>query len=122
MKQPLLLIVDDEQDIKSLYKTIINKHFDFRILEADSLAAVQKIIQSEIPDFVLLDLKLGDGNGFDVIPALKKINPQVKILVISAFNHCKEKQKATDLGAVGLLAKPFEKEIFIQHLHQMNNL
>jgi response regulator of citrate/malate metabolism len=119
MERPVLLIIDDECDIKTLYKTILNRHFDFDVIEADSIKAVQFSLKTHRPDFVLLDLCLSDGEGFDVIPALKQVNPEVKILVITAFNHCKEKQRAAELGAVGLLAKPFEKDTFIEHLKMM---
>lgn len=122
MKRPLLLIVDDECDIKALYKSIVNRHFDFDIVEANSIKDAQKVLTNHVPDYVLLDLCLQDGDGFDLVPSLKKINSNVKILVVTAFNHCKEKQKATELGAVGLLAKPFELETLVQHLNDMHNL
>lgn len=121
MKRPVLLIVDDECDIKALYKSIVNRYFDFDIVEANSIKAVGNVLIEHVPDYVLLDLCLDDGEGFDVIPALKKVNPNVQILVITAFNHCKEKQRAAELGAIGLLAKPFEKETFVQHLNEMHN-
>ncbi|WP_107037664.1 response regulator [Brumimicrobium mesophilum] len=122
MKRPVLLIIDDECDIKALYKSIVNRHFEFEIVEANSVKTVQEVLKNHTPDYVLLDLCLQDGDGFDLIPALKKINSSVKILVITAFSHCMEKRKATELGAVGLLAKPFEKDAFIQHLNMMHNL
>lgn len=121
MERPVLLIIDDECDIKLLYKSIVNRHFEFDVIEADSIKAVQTSLKTNKPDYVLLDLCLTDGDGFDVIPALKKANPDVKILVITAFNHCKEKQRALELGAVGLLAKPFEKDTFVEHLIMMQN-
>ena len=121
MERPVLLIIDDECDIKTLYKSIVNRHFDFDIIEADSIKAVQVLLETNKPDFVLLDLCLSDGEGFEVIPALKKVNPDVKILVVTAFNHCKEKQRALELGTVGLLAKPFEKDTFVEHLIMMQN-
>jgi len=120
MKRPILLIVDDECDIKALYKSIVNRHFDFDIVEANSIKALQRVLMDCAPDYVLLDLCLQDGSGFDVVPALKKANPNVQFLVITAFNHCKEKNKAAELGAVGLLSKPFEKEALVEYLKQMH--
>ncbi|RFC53797.1 response regulator [Brumimicrobium aurantiacum] len=120
MKQPVLLIVDDEKDIRALYHSIVNRNFDFGIIEAESLEAVKNLLPHTVPDFVLLDLCLKDGSGFDVIPALKKVNPEVKILIITAFNHCKEKRKAVEMGAVGLLAKPFDQNQLIDHLKTMH--
>ena len=61
MERPVLLIVDDESDIKALYKSIVNRHFDFDIIEADSIEAVTTVLKNSIPDFVLLDLCLKDG-------------------------------------------------------------
>ena len=120
MKRPILLIVDDESDIKELYKSIVNRCFDFDIVEANSLKALQSVLSDSTPDYVLLDLSLQDGSGFDVVPELKKVNPKVKILVISAFSHCKEKKKAAELGAVGLLAKPFESVELVNYINQMH--
>jgi response regulator of citrate/malate metabolism len=122
MKRPVLLIVDDENDIKALYKSIVNRYFDFDIIEANSIKAAKEVLTQNTPDYVLLDLFLKDGDGFDMIPILKKINSNVQILVVTAFNHYKEKRKATELGAFGLLGKPFEKETFVEHLNQMRNL
>ena len=121
MYKPLLLIIDDEEDIRALYRSIIGRFFDFNIIEADSLESVRNILTTEIPDLVLLDLNLKDGVGFDAIPALKKINSNVKILIVTAFNHCKEKRKAVELGAVGLIAKPFDTNQLVEHIKNMNS-
>lgn len=121
MKRPVVLIIDDEEDIRILYKTILRKKFDFEIVETDSLMCTRNRLENIIPDYVLLDLCLPDGDGYDIVPMLKKINPKVKILVISAFNCGKEIAKVSQCGAIGLLAKPFEKETFIQHIEMMHN-
>ena len=120
MKRPVLLIVEDEIDIKALYKSIVMRHFDFDIVEANSIEEVRNVLKNTVPDYVLLDLRLEDGSGFDAVPALKQVNPDVQFLFVTAFNHCKEKKRAVDLGAVGLLAKPFEKETLVEYLKKMN--
>lgn len=120
MKRPILLIIDDEPDIRSLYTSIINRNFDFDIIQAESLESAKNILGELQPDYVVLDLHLKDGNGFDLIPALKKVNKKVKILIVTAFNHCKEKQKASEFGAVGLLSKPFETANFVEYITAMH--
>ncbi|PWH86908.1 response regulator [Brumimicrobium oceani] len=119
MKRPILLIIEDEFDIKELYRSIMERTFDFDIVEASSIKVLQNVLSEIIPDYALLDLSLQDGSGFDVIPELKKANPNIKFLVISAFSHCKEKKRAAELGAVGLLAKPFESAELINHINGM---
>ncbi|PKR81723.1 hypothetical protein CW751_04130 [Brumimicrobium salinarum] len=121
MQRSKILIVDDEKDIRDLYCSIIDRHFDLEIYTATSLMQVKSVLESLVPDYVLLDLNLHDGEGFDLIPVLFKVNPKIKILIISAFSHCKEKQRAVELGAVGLLAKPFETSVFTEHLQMMTN-
>lgn len=119
MERPTILIVDDELDIRILYKSILKRNFDFNIIESESVQGTKEVLSKYTPDIVLLDLCLPDGDGYDIIPTLKEVNPNSKILVISAFNCGMEKQKVIASGAVGLLAKPFEKETFIQHIKDM---
>ncbi|MBW7867312.1 MAG: response regulator [Brumimicrobium sp.] len=121
-ERPILLIVEDELDIKILYKSILKQHFDFEIMETDSVRGTTDVLKKCIPDYVLLDLCLPDGDGYQIMPLLREVNPNVRVLVISAFNCGQERKKVEISGAMGLLAKPFEKEQFIQHIQQLINV
>ncbi|HEU0228323.1 MAG TPA: response regulator [Arachidicoccus soli] len=119
MKRPNILIIEDEEDIRLLYKTILNRNFDLNILEANSIHKAKELLATDVPSYVLLDLCLPDGSGCDIIPLLKSFNSEVKILVITAFGHCTETKQAEDLGAFGLLEKPFKTIAFIAELEKM---
>jgi DNA-binding NtrC family response regulator len=121
MSKPVLLIVDDEPDIRALCTSIVKRAFDFEILESGSLKQAKELLQSAKPDFVLLDLHLQDGVGFDLVPFLLKANPSVKVLIVTAYNQCPEKKQATDLGAFGLLGNPFKSQDLINRIDAMSS-
>lgn len=107
-KKRKLLILDDEKDIRDICSSIINRFFDFEIFTAGSLNEAKKIANANTIDFAILDLNLPDGVGFDLVPHLKNTNPKLKFLIVTAYNHCVEKNKAAELGAEKLLSKPFK--------------
>jgi response regulator of citrate/malate metabolism len=115
-----LLIIDDECDIRSLCKCVVDRSFDnFVVYDARSLKEAKEKLKSIIPDIVLLDLHLDDGVGFDLVSLIKKVNPEVKILVITAYNQSEEQRKAEDLGAFGLLGKPFSSTDLVERINDM---
>lgn len=119
MERQVLLMIEDEKDIRMLYKTILNRHFDFDIVEAASLQEAQSVLKDTVPHLVLLDLCLPDGGGCEIIPSIKERNKEAKILIITAFGHCSETKRAAELGAMALLEKPFKTSAFIEHLQMM---
>lgn len=121
MSKPVLLIVDDEPDIRALCSSIVKRSFDFDVWEADSLTEAKSLLKSTAFDYVLLDLHLQDGVGFDLVPFLMKANPNVKILIVTAYNQCYEKKQATDLGAFGLLGKPFKSQDLVDRIEAMSS-
>ncbi len=119
MVKTSLLIVDDESDIRSLCTCIVAREFDFEIEQAASLKIAREKLKTFKPDLVLLDIHLSDGLGFDLIPDLKRANPDVKFLFVTAYNQSEEQKKAVDLGAFGLLGKPFQANQLIERLNKM---
>ncbi|HSU57239.1 MAG TPA: sigma-54 dependent transcriptional regulator [Candidatus Dormibacteraeota bacterium] len=76
-----ILIVDDEKDFRGLLRTALEDGNE--ITEADSGAAVQKVFAQEQPDLVLLDVKLPDSNGLDLLPTLKKRWPETEVIILT---------------------------------------
>ena len=65
-----ILIVDDEADLRSLLKSILES--DYTVAEAENGAALAKLLPSEAPDVVLLDLNMPGTSGLDLLPQIKK--------------------------------------------------
>jgi len=102
---PLILIVDDEKRIRHFIKVSLESQ-KYNCLEVqDGLKAIA-LTASHHPDILILDLGLEDMDGLDVIRKIREWS-NVKIIVVSARGHEREKVEALDAGADDYLTKPF---------------
>ena len=101
----LLLIEDEEQLAKSIQKYLVSN--DFICEWVNHLQdALEKIAMYEY-DCILLDLMLSDGDGFDILKALKKQNKTEGVIIISAKETLEVRIEGLQLGADDYLTKPF---------------
>lgn len=102
-----LLVVDDEELIRwSLRKEFGKEGFD--VLTASTANEGIDCYKNNHPDIVLLDVKLPDMNGFEVLKALKQINSDVIVIIITAFGGVESAVSAIKAGAYDYIEKPFE--------------
>lgn len=102
-----VLVVDDEKDIRDICQGIIMRSFECSVLAKESIESARHTIESEHIDLAILDIHLQDGIGFELIPLLRAQYPDVKIIMISAYNQCSEMEKAKELNVSQFLGKPF---------------
>lgn len=114
MNKPLILVVEDDQAIRSLITTTLETH-DYRFLTASNGEGGILEAASHNPDIVLLDLGLPDIDGNDVIRKIRQWS-QMPIIVISARSEDSEKILALDSGADDYLTKPFSVEELLARL------
>jgi len=76
-----VLIVDDDQDQRTVLTALLEE--DYQISTADSGAALQRAFAQEQPDLILLDVKLPDADGLDLLPQLKKRWPDTQVIVLT---------------------------------------
>ena len=100
-----VLVVDDEPAILKFLKPALQAN-NYDTLSASTVAEAVKRIASESPDLVVLDLGLPDGDGKDVIRAVRQWS-SVPIIVLSARDREAEKIDSLDLGADDFVNKPF---------------
>ena len=105
MCHPLVLIVEDEKQIRRFVRAALEEE-ECTVCEAATSAQGLFEAGSRKPDLVLLDLGLPDGNGVDFIRELRAWSA-VPILVLSARSNEKDKIEALDVGADDYLTKPF---------------
>lgn len=111
-----VLIIDDEAPSREMISANIRDHFeDVTIVgTANSVRSGVKAIRSLSPDLVLLDIKLPDGTGFDILTAINDIDFQV--IFITAFeNHA---LRAFRVNAIDYLLKPIESPLFINAINK----
>lgn len=107
---PLVLIVDDiEENVEVLYSILRNENFRFAIaLNADQTL---RAIEREIPDLILLDVMLPDGNGFELAERILRDygKDRIPIIFITARAHIEDKIMGFQTGGVDYITKPFEE-------------
>jgi len=103
-----ILVVDDDRSIRELLTAVLAR--DFQVTEADSGAALQKSFTEPQPDVIVLDVKLQDANGLELLPQIKKRWSDTEIIVLTGEGTMEMAMEAGRLGAYNFLAKPFENE------------
>jgi DNA-binding NtrC family response regulator len=101
-----ILIVDDEADLRLLLKSILES--EYTVTEAENGAALKKLLPTESPDIVLLDLNLPDANGLDLLPQIKKSWPDTEVVVLTGAATFEAAVEATKRGAYHFINKPFD--------------
>lgn len=110
-KQPTLLIIDDEQDIAILLSTVLKREGFEDIYMASNAKEGLDAFKLLMPDLVLLDIMLPDGNGYDLFSKLQRIK-KVPILFVSAKDEEIDRLLGFALGAEDYITKPFSpKEV-----------
>jgi len=103
-----ILIVDDEADLRAMLKSILED--DYIVTLAEDGAALQKFYAQDPPDVVLLDLKLPDANGLDLLPQIKKTWPETEVIVLTGEATFEAAVQATKRGAYHFINKPFDTQ------------
>jgi DNA-binding NtrC family response regulator len=106
-----ILIVDDEADLRSLLKSLLET--DYNVAEADSGSALKKALAGESCDVVLLDLNLPDANGLDLLPLIKKSWSGAEVVVLTGDTTIESAVEATKRGAFHFVSKPFEPQMLL---------
>jgi DNA-binding NtrC family response regulator len=106
MKQKAL-VVDDESAIRVLVRTLLERE-GFEVNEAADANALRDLFSGEQPDIILLDLKLPDADGMELLPAIKKTWPGSEVIVLTGHATLDAAVAATKAGAYDFQKKPFD--------------
>jgi DNA-binding NtrC family response regulator len=99
-----LLIVDDEPAARSTLALLLRKR-GHHVLEADGLPATTKRLGEEVFDLVVTDLKMPDGDGLDVLRAVKAQAPHTEVILLTAYAGWRSAKEAMRLGALDYFEK-----------------
>jgi len=116
-----LLIVDDESDIREFARNFFRKR-QIEVFVASGGRQALDIIAKENPDLILLDVRMEEMTGIEVLRELRKNKPAVKVIMVSGVEDEETIKEANTLGVIGYIHKPFileELEKIV--LAQLNN-
>jgi DNA-binding NarL/FixJ family response regulator len=116
-----VLLVDDHPLILSALQTVIQGlGDDVSVLGAGSAAEARAALkQNPGYDLVLLDLALGDADGFDVLRELRAAYPALPVVVVSASDRTSDVIRAIDLGAMGFVPKRSSNDMLFEALRMV---
>ncbi|HPC59638.1 MAG TPA: sigma-54 dependent transcriptional regulator [Verrucomicrobiota bacterium] len=101
-----VLIVDDDADLRKVLRALLEG--DYQVSEAESGAVLQKLFGQDQPDVVLLDVKLPDSDGLELLPQIKKMWPETEVIVLTGCDDISLAVEAGKRGAYNFVTKPFD--------------
>jgi two-component system, NtrC family, response regulator AtoC len=104
-----LLIVDDQQSIRKLC-IAIGSTLGFSCVEAESAETALTLLESESPDIILADLRMGEMSGIDFLESVKKLLPRTEMAIMTGYGSIETAVQAMKLGAYDYITKPFRVE------------
>lgn len=107
-----VLVVDDERSMRKNISDLLGS-LKFEIIEAENgVEALQKFVDGN-PHLVILDINLPGKSGLEVLEEMKSVNPDVPVVIFTAFGTSERAMNAIRLGAFDYLEKPFELDEFL---------
>ena len=113
-ERTLLIVDDDKPFLQRLARAMQTRGFTVRTAESVADGLMQLEIAS--PAFAVVDLRLGDGSGLDVISALKARRPDARAIVLTGYGNIATAVNAVKLGAVDYLSKPVDADHVVHAL------
>jgi two-component system response regulator RegA len=104
-----LLIVDDDEPFRlRLGRAMEKRGFDVRL--ATSVSEAVAAVQEKVPAFAVIDLRLEDGNGLDIVSAIHEQSPQTRVVMLTGYGNIATAVAAVKMGAVDYLSKPADAD------------
>ena len=107
-ERSVLIVEDDRSFLQRLAKALEQR--GFAVATAESVADGLTQVERAAPAFAVVDMRLGDGNGLDVIAALKRRRPEARGIILTGYGNIATAVNAVKLGAVDYLAKPVDAD------------
>jgi DNA-binding NtrC family response regulator len=117
MQEFKVLMVDDEED----FVTTLAERMKMRDLSPDlALSGEQALqrVEDDVPDVMVLDLKMPGIDGMEVLRRVRQAYPQVQVVILTGHGSEKDEAEAKRLGAFAYLQKPVDMEKLVKTLRQ----
>jgi DNA-binding NtrC family response regulator len=108
-----ILAVDDEPNMLRLLKTILTSKTNYEVVTTNNPLEAAKLLQEESFDLLITDLKMPLMDGMDLIEAVKKIDPALPIIMVTAYGTIETAEEAIQKGAYDYITKPFRQEAIL---------
>jgi len=106
--RPVILVVDDDQGLRESFRLVLEDHFD--VVDVPDGPRALEVVRSSQVDLVLLDIRLPEMDGIEVLERLKALDDGIEVILVTAVKTVRTAVAAMKLGAFDYLTKPFEED------------
>jgi DNA-binding response OmpR family regulator len=113
-----LLLVEDNEDIQEMNQRLLERR-GYTVRLAMNLAEARALIKKSLPDLILLDIMLPDGNGLDFLKELRKENRGIPVLLLTALDETDDELIGLQAGGDDYIAKPYKNELLLARIETL---
>jgi DNA-binding NtrC family response regulator len=106
--RPVILVVDDDPGVRESFRLILDDHYE--VLDAGDGPRALQILRHTQVDVVLLDIRLPEMDGIEVLAQIKTLDEQIEVVLVTAVKTVRTAVEAMKLGAFDYLTKPFDED------------
>ncbi len=104
-----LLIVDDDKPLRQRLVVAMERR-GFIVSSAEGVAEAIAMAKASPPEFAIIDMRLGDGTGLDIVAALRAARPDVRIVMMTGYGNIATAVASVKAGAIDYLPKPADAD------------
>ena len=120
LKNLKVLFVEDEDNLSRLLKSAIGDSFFSFSVAKDGLEGVEKFVKLS-PDIVITDINMPRLDGLEMAKRLKEINPNIPIIILSAFSEKEKLFSAIDVGVTKYFLKPYDPDELLDYIESISH-
>ncbi len=102
-----ILVIDDEKSLRE-FLTIMLENEGYEVVSADSGQKAVALIEENVFDLVIADIRMRQSNGIDVLKAVKQVSPQTPVVMMTAYASAETAVEAVKIGAYDYISRPFK--------------
>ncbi len=106
---PNLLLIDDDAPLRRMLVRALERR-GFRVHAVARVQEALPVAQNIKPEFAVVDMRLEDGNGLELVKKLREIHPRMRIVILTGYGNIATAVAAIKAGAVDYLAKPTDAD------------
>jgi DNA-binding NarL/FixJ family response regulator len=115
-----IFIVDDSTVVRDRLKVMLSEIEEVKIFgEAENVEGALGMLNKVSPDLIVLDIRLKEGNGFDLLKVIKQSHPDLKVIMLTNYPYHQYRERALEMGADHFFDKSVDFEKVIKVIKEL---